>query len=166
MRKKHNKLLWHLRVLLSSILGTTAMTMFSYLLSAHQHKNFREPDLLDKLVHRLLRGDSKKQQQPAGWFLHYLTGLLFAEAYTLFWTANAEKNLRSGLMLGGISGIAAILIWKFAFSSHPDPPHVDFISFAAQLFVAHVIFGAFVALGYNLVKPSNSNKRLARTLVM
>ena len=157
--EKKNTIFWHLRILLSSLPGTTAMTLFSYLLSGHQHKNFREPDLLNKLFRRLLPANTEYKNQSAGWFLHYLTGLLFAEAYTAFWTAEPGKNIRTGLILGGISGFAAILIWKFAFTSHPDPPPVDFISFAGQLFIAHVIFGAFVAIGYNMVRPRKINEK-------
>lgn len=157
--KRNKQFLGHFRVLLSSISGTTAMTLFSYTMSGKQHKNFREPDLLNKLFQRLLPADSERQTQPAGWFLHYLTGLLFAEAYTPFWTGNSKQNVRSGLMLGGISGIAAILIWKFAFNAHPDPPPVDFLSFAAQLFVAHLLFGGFVALGHNILRPRIKNTK-------
>lgn len=137
------------QVLASAISGTTVMTLFSYLLSDRANKNFREPKLLGRLCYRLLPVTSKKNMLITGWVLHYLVGLLFAECYSLFWTGNQRADVKTGMVLGGISGFAAILIWKFTYALHPNPPLIDFTSFALQLVIAHLLFGIFAAFGYN-----------------
>ena len=70
-----------------------------------------------------------------GWTLHYLVGLLFAEIYAPLWEKTPmQPNLKNGLILGGISGIAAILVWKFTLEMHPDPVRVNFKKYAGHLF--------------------------------
>jgi hypothetical protein len=77
--------------------------------------------------------------------------LLFTKLYAPIWEETPLKpNVKNGLIFGGICGIAAILIWKFTLVVHPDPPAIDFIPFAIQLFVIHLIFGAFAAMGYRI----------------
>jgi hypothetical protein len=151
--KGHNKSFPQIRIWISSITGTTAMTLFSYLVSGKQHRNFREPDLLDKLFHRLPLFKTQKNTGLTGWLLHYLAGLLFAEGYAGFWLGNRQTDIKTGMVLGGLSGFAAILIWKFSYALHPNPPSIDFVSFSRQLIIAHVLFGVFVALGYDIAQP-------------
>ena len=61
------------------------MTLYSYLVSAIQHKNFKEPKLLGKMSANLLPWISRKKAFFTGWIMHYLVGLLFAEIYAPFW---------------------------------------------------------------------------------
>jgi hypothetical protein len=144
-----------LRVIVSSITGTTLMTLYSYAISWLQHKNFKEPELLGKMSRRLLPWIDRKESRITGWGMHYLVGLLFAEAYAPFWPEQQQHaNIKTGLVLGGISGIAAILIWRFTLDAHPFPPLVDFVPFAGQLFIAHVRFGLVAAVGYALSGPN------------
>lgn len=144
-----------LAVIISAVTGTTVMTFYSYIISLVQHKNFKEPKLLGKMSENLLPWVNSRESTIAGWCLHYLVGLLFAEAYAPFWPGSnmTNVNIKTGLVLGGISGIAAILIWRFMLDVHPFPPAVDFIPFAGQLFMAHLFFGVFAALGYLVGKP-------------
>ena len=140
------------RTLLASIIGTSAMTFYSYLVSWGTDKNFKEPKLLGQLAERFISGKSN-DNKITGWGMHYLMGLLFAETYAPFWSLKEnERNEKTGLVLGGISGIAAILLWKFTFTLHPDPPPIHFIRFAGQLFIAHLLFGLATALAFDLSK--------------
>jgi len=152
--KKYISLTQQRRIFGSSVAGTTAMSLFSYFLSGPGARNFREPNLLGKLIQRVLPVKTKTSAQMAGWGLHYLVGLLFAETYAPLWTGRPQADMKTGLVLGGISGIAAILIWRFTYAIHPYPPAVHFVLFAAQLFFAHVIFGVFTALGYDVATKS------------
>ncbi len=127
------------------------MTLYSYLISWIRNKNFKEPVLLDKMAGRLLPVLNTKNRL-AGWAIHFAVGLLFAETFAQFWKPGQNfANVKRGLVVGGLSGIAAILLWKFTLEAHPLPPAVDFVRFAGQLFIAHVVFGLFGALGYNAV---------------
>ena len=137
------------RVVTAAVGGTTMMTLYSYVISLARQKNFKEPVLLDKLITRLVPVADTKDGRVAGWVMHYLVGLLFAETYAPFWRGAQHSNTKKGLILGGFSGIAAILIWKFTLDAHPLPPEVDFVHFAGQLFIAHLVFGLFSALAFN-----------------
>ena len=136
-----------MRVVNAALLATSFMTLFSYAYSFLSKDNTKEPQLLGKLIHRL--GVPHKRAKVAGWAAHYGVGLLFAELYGQIWQrTSVNANAKSGLVFGGLSGIAAILIWKFTFAIHPFAPAVNFSSFAVNLFLAHLIFGLFAAIGY------------------
>ena len=51
-------------------------------------------------------------------------------------------------MLGGLSGILAIIIWKSTFKLHPAPPKIQTGKYYGHLLITHFIFGAFAVLGY------------------
>ncbi|MEP6750693.1 MAG: hypothetical protein ABJB86_23350 [Bacteroidota bacterium] len=142
-------------VICSALCGTTLMTVYSYIISRLQNKNFKEPKLLGKMSENLLPWLDRRTSRITGWYMHYLVGLLFAETYAPFWPATGKKGayIKTGLILGGISGISAILLWKFSLNAHPFPPAVDFIPFAGQLLIAHLFFGFFAAVGYMVSRP-------------
>ena len=60
------------KIITSAIIGTTAMTLFSYLISTSENKNYREPEILGKLIRRLPIDASKESSEIAGWCAHYL----------------------------------------------------------------------------------------------
>jgi len=139
-----------LRIILSSLLGTTAMTAYSHSVSAVKGYDFSEPRLLGKMVRNLVHAKHKKDPMLVGWCMHYLVGLLFAESYyPLYKRSFRQHPLRGGLVMGGLSGLAAILIWKFTVEAHPSPPAMHFPRFAGQLFIAHVVFGLFTMMGFS-----------------
>jgi len=133
--------------LYSSIAATSAMTAFSYLFSLLSGTNLREPHILAQLTGRVMPWHGKKKNILTGWWLHYAVGLLFSEMYIQFWENCSLKNKnKSGLIYGGLAGLAAILIWKFTLSVHPFPPAIDFGLFSLNLFLGHLIFGIVSAL--------------------
>jgi hypothetical protein len=137
----------------SALTATSAMTLFSWVYAIVFKDNTREPELLRKLIHRLFPGISKRKAGAAGWAAHYGVGLLFAELYGQIWERTSlNPNVQTGLMFGGLSGIAAILIWKFTLTIHPQPPAINFTNFAINLLLAHVIFGLFAAITYSPLK--------------
>jgi hypothetical protein len=137
-------------VAVSAFTGPSLMTLYSYLVSKKKKKNFREPKLLGQMAHRLTPWIQRKDNLWLGWGMHYLVGLLFAETYAPFSDVAGKDNLKKGLVFGGLSGLAAILTWKFTLYQHPLPPNVQFVQFAGQLFIAHLTFGFFAATGFNL----------------
>jgi hypothetical protein len=146
---KQMNLAERMKVVNAGLLATSFMTLFSYAYSFLSKDNTKEPQLLGKLIRRLRPGIPKRAAGVAGWAAHYGVGLLFAELYGRIWERTAiNVNARSGLVFGGLSGIAAILIWKFTFAIHPFAPAVNFTSFALNLFLAHLVFGLFAAIGY------------------
>jgi hypothetical protein len=138
-----------LKVLYSALLATSSMTLFSYLYSVVSKDDTREPQLLGKLIRRLRPGIPERGARVAGWAAHYGVGLLFAELYGQIWQRTGiNANTKTGLVFGGLSGIAAILIWKFILTVHPFTPALDFPSFALNLFLAHLVFGLFATVTY------------------
>lgn len=137
------------KILISAVVGTSAMTLFSYLISESNNKNFREPELLGNLIERLpaTTSDSKRVAQLASWGLHYTLGTLFVTAYDKLWKkTKVAPSLTSGTLLGAASGVVGVVGWKLLFESHPHPPANNLKPFFGHLILAHVVFGIFSAL--------------------
>jgi hypothetical protein len=127
--------------LLAAFLGTSAMTLFSYLVSRKKNKDFREPRLLGKMVYRAVPEIKKPESKVAGWILHCTTGLVFTIIYAeLLKNKKLKSNVPDGIILGLINGVVAVGIWKATFSLHPDPPQIHFKDFYKHLILAHVVF--------------------------
>ncbi|MGN6396836.1 MAG: hypothetical protein ACTHMI_14795 [Mucilaginibacter sp.] len=150
-------------IVISGIAGTTFMTLFSHLVSAADGENFSEPERLGQLAHRLIPKIDKKQSQALGWLGHYGVGLLFAMVYVELWRRRRPKSsIKNNLVVGGISGLIAVAIWKTTFSLHPLPPRLSFNKYYAQLVPAHVIFAVFAGIGFqllNMIKKETEDGR-------
>ncbi len=145
-------------VLTAGITGTTFMTLFSYLVSVADGENFSEPERLGQLADRLLPTLNKEQSQALGWLGHYGVGLLFSLVYVELWRRRWPKSsIKNNLLIGGISGIIAVAIWKTTFKMHPLPPALSFNKYYLQLIPAHVVFAVFAGIGYQLLKKLENN---------
>jgi hypothetical protein len=141
------------KALLSGITGTGFMTLFSYIVSVIKKENFSEPEHLATMLHRFTPGTSKKINQIAGWNAHFAVGLLFASAYVELWEQGKIKpSVKNGLLLGTVSGLLALAIWKLTFKIHPLPPWINFNKYYIQLVPAHIVFALFATLAYKLLK--------------
>ena len=141
------------KILTSSVGGTSLMSLFSYLISDSKHKNFREPEILGELIKRVVPDVSKTQADIAGWALHYAAGTVFTGIYDQIWEKTSIKpSVKSGAILGAISGLAGIAIWRAAIAAHPNPPIKDYNSYYKHLLLAHVFFGIAAAESYKHTK--------------
>lgn len=145
------------KTLISAIVGTTAMTIFSYFVSDWKNKNFREPEVLGQLVERLPNKVSKESAQMAGWGTHYAIGILFMLFY-INWLkqTKAKPSLTSGTLLSIISGLTGVMGWKGMFEGHPNPPSKNLKAYFGHLLLAHIVFGGFSALTHKLIDNKNS----------
>jgi hypothetical protein len=135
------------KIIFSGITGTSLMTLFSYAVSGAGKKNFKEPELLAALEKTALTDAIKALALPAGWGTHYSIGIVWAAVYEYFWQKKLMKRtVKNGLILGGLSGLTGIAIWKLTFKIHPDPPRIDFRKFYIQLLIAHLIYGLGVTV--------------------
>jgi glucan phosphoethanolaminetransferase (alkaline phosphatase superfamily) len=140
-------------VITAGITGTTFMTLFSYLISVADGENFSEPERLGQLAERLLPKLSKEQGQALGWLGHYAVGLLFALVYVELWRRRRPKSsIKNNLLVGAVSGLIAVAIWKTTFKLHPLPPALSFNKYYLQLVPAHVVFAVFAGIGYQILK--------------
>ena len=128
------------KIALAGIAGTSAMTIYSYLLSNSRNKNFREPALLAEMVQKLHPSIPKNDAQIIGWVLHYGVGVFFASVYR-FLLKQKTANIKAGAIVGGITGLVGISIWQLSFLLHPRPPRTDYTKFYGQLMIGHIIFG-------------------------
>lgn len=139
-----------LQIILATLIGTTLMTIFSYIVSRVKGKQFREPVLLNKILDRWVDMYlTPHSSNPAGWILHFVVGLGFVVVYHLLWQYSAiEVSWLSAAIMGAVSGLVGIGIWTVTFVIHPNPPEVHFFGFFTQLFFAHIIFGVGAWVGY------------------
>ena len=145
------------RILISALVGTSAMTLFSYLVSESKNKNFREPEVLGKLIERLPKSVSRESAQMAGWGMHYAIGTLFVACYSELWERTKIKpSLTSGTLLGTASGVVGVMGWKFMFEAHPNPPAKNLKPFFGHLLLAHIVFAVSSAFTYNLTHGKRS----------
>ena len=137
------------RILFAGIVGTSAMTLFSYLVSERKNKNFREPELLGQLIERLPIKSSNQSAHIAGWAIHYAIGISFMVCYSKIWEHTRSKpTLSSGALLGAVNGLVGVSGWKLMFEAHPNPPAKELKPFFGHLILAHVVFGVFNVIGY------------------
>lgn len=139
-----------LKILLATLIGTSVMTLFSYLMSEAFQKLFKEPVILNLLVDRAgIAEVPDSRRNLLGWVLHFLVGLTFVIIYDRIWAwTELEPSWTTGLIFGAVSGIIGILAWMTMFALHPREPRIDFNDYYLQLFFAHVLFGLGAAAVY------------------
>ena len=136
-------------IIKAGVIGTSSMTLFSYITSEKKNKNFKEPKLLCKLINRLASVD-KTSAIIAGWAAHYTTGIIFATLYSgLLQKTKLNNTLSEGIVTGALSGIVAVAVWHTVFKLHPVRPHVKLKNYYGHLIVTHIVFGAVTMLLLN-----------------
>lgn len=145
------------KVLSSGFIGTSAMTIFSYLVSEIMSENFREPEIQIIIIKNILPTATEYAPYLA-WSLHYFIGFSFAFIYVRLWDYNKLKpNIESGMFLGAVSGIVGIIGWYFTLKIYPNLPVINPKHFFILLFFAHIILGIFAMIGYVLIKKLTDN---------
>jgi hypothetical protein len=140
-------------ILVSGFVGTLFMTFFSYLLSNVSGRNFREPQLLN----RLLSGSeiislNVKKTSSIGWFLHYCAGWFLATVYySIVRFTEIPHGWISGIIFGFCAGIFAIGIWKLMFTLNANSPDIDQPRFFIHLLIAHIIFSIGMVMVYLVI---------------
>ena len=141
-----------LQLVVVSIAATSAMTLFSYVVSASFRELYKEPVLLTFILNKLNTELSVKSKRVLAWLIHYIIGLMFVVIYHLLWFYNVLPiSLLIALLLGAISGIIGIIGWMFMFKITNHKPVIDFKGYYIQLFFAHIIFALTATLVYYLL---------------
>jgi hypothetical protein len=150
------------KIIVAGLIGTTFMTIYSYLISKKEKEQYREPELLNALIDRskYLPSIPNKKVHLAGWATHYAIGILFVLFYRLLWKKSLEEpTIAKIFVIGAASGAIGILSWKFFFSEHDNPPSNNRRGYYRQLFYAHLIFVAAAVLSYKGVSPDLSGDK-------
>lgn len=83
----------------------------------------------------------------AGWLLHITTGTIFTSIYDqILEKTSIKPNVTSGAVMGALSGLAGIAVWRATIAMHPKPPVKDYNLYYKHLILAHVFFGVAAAL--------------------
>ncbi len=138
-------------VLIPALVATSAMTAFSYIYSVIVKKQFREPELLNKLLMRWSnRFQNLSTNSLLGWIIHYLVGVFFMFVFYLIWEKlEIEATVLSGIILGFVAGILGVFGWNITFWIHPNPPKLNFKQYFVHLILAHVVFGISGVITYH-----------------
>jgi len=146
-------------IILAGITGTTAFTLFSYMVSKSTGKNFKEPELIGKMIDHPAVKVEDQVAQFAGWITHYIIGISFAAAYKkIIDSTNMKPTLTNGMITGAFSGLPATLGWHTSLSIHPVPPRKKSFDYYAQLFFGHIIFGAASFFVFGAFKKRSEKK--------
>jgi hypothetical protein len=128
------------KVLLPSVVATSLMTLFSYLIAETENKNFSEPELLAKIEKKNL-DVSKQFALPAGWLTHYSIGVLINLFFDITWEQfKIKSTFNRGITSGVLGGLIAIGAWRLLFAALPKRSANYYKKFYTQLFIAHIIF--------------------------
>lgn len=142
-----------LRFAAATLVGTSAMTLYSYIISKKKKQQFTEPVLLNQLMDDAsgLPETNKPESHPAGWAGHYAVGLLFVISYYILWRRTlTSPTVGKSLAVGSASGLLAIVAWQIMFSASDNPPQNNRRRYFGQLFVAHLIFSLAALYSYRL----------------
>ena len=140
-------------IIIGGIAGTTAFTLFSYMLSRLLNKNFKEPELLGRMIDTLEPDMDNGEARFTGWILHYAVGCAFAAGYSmLLKTTGLQPSVKNGLIIGAVTGIPAVQSWDVALKTHPAPPRKRSLNYYSQLLVGHAIFGAVTLFVFRHLK--------------
>lgn len=148
------------KIIIAGVVGTTFMTLYSYLKARKENQEYVEPVMINKLIDdsENLPRIKNEDSHPSGWVLHYATGIGFMGGYYLLWhKALAKPTLIKILVIGSLSGLTGIAVWKLLFTQHNRPPQNYRYGYYRQLFIAHIIFTLFAIPTY---KALGSNKQL------
>jgi hypothetical protein len=138
-------------IVIAAFAATSAMTIFSYILSDAFRKLYKEPLLLEYLIAGMHLNISTAAKKISAWLIHYLIGLFFVWTYFfLFEKGWYTISWRSGIIFGCIIGIIGIIGWRIMFALSPRKVPVRLSEYFLQLFLAHLIF-AFTTIGVYFV---------------
>jgi hypothetical protein len=141
-----------IKIISATLVGTSAMTAFSYYISSEFRKKFEEPRLLVYVMKLCKIELSYTTATMLAWVIHYILGLLFVLAYDVLWNCCFELNWISALVFGCVSGIIGIIGWIIIFSLPSKSPRVAYTSSFIQLFFAHLLLAAGAFSVYKLME--------------
>jgi hypothetical protein len=129
-------------LLVVAFIATSAMTIFSYVISASFKELYKEPLLLKYILVKINVSVSDNLKEVLAWVIHYAIGFLFVLSYYFLWKLGIiHLTVLNGLYIGAISGIIAIISWIIMFRLSGFNRKATDKGYYTQLFIAHIIFG-------------------------
>ncbi len=141
---------------IASLAGTSAMTLFMYILSFITGYKTKVINVLGTLLTFQAGPNGELSTSPLavsiGSIAHYAIGFAFTLVYGwIWWKELLQPDWWSILILGTISGILAIGFWGTVLKIHPRPPRVKLSAYLIAIFFAHYVFVWGVVLGFKFL---------------
>ncbi|RNL87225.1 hypothetical protein ED312_10465 [Sinomicrobium pectinilyticum] len=146
-------------LIITAIVSTSVMTLFSYRYARARSSQFKEPELLNLLVKNSgIIPLSPSKKNILGWILHYAIGFFFVLIFEiLLSTGIVDFSLVICVVYGIVIGVIGVCSWLFMFSLNNDPPKIRFSEFYVHLLLAHLFFAVSMGLMYILIASITNN---------
>jgi putative exporter of polyketide antibiotics len=131
--------------MVAGIAATTLMTVFVLVIRLITGKQINVIRILGTMLTASTTTDGECPKKvgilAAGIIAHYAVGLFFSIVYIWLWTHRIIKtDWVTTTVLGFLTGLLAITVWRLYFSIHAHPPRVPLRLFLVCIFGAHVVF--------------------------
>lgn len=137
--------------LTSGIFATVCMTGISYILSRIYTKNFREPELLQKVLFGTNSDPSAKLHVITSWLVHLAIGCLLAVSINFIWINEILRLTMANSIIVGIGvGVFAVLCWLIFLFLRKIFHIIESRFYYVQLVLVHIIFTIIVTGFYRL----------------
>ncbi|MAS70047.1 MULTISPECIES: hypothetical protein [Zunongwangia] len=136
------------------IIGTTMMTIFSFIYSYITNYSFNEPNLLNYVLvtSEFLFLRRLGEQQIIGWIFHYLIGIAFAYLYYKgIDIYDFDSTLPNGVLYGIILSVLGISGWACLLFKNFPIPDIYFKGFFFHLILAHLVYGLSIAVCFEFL---------------
>jgi hypothetical protein len=142
----------NLKVILSGLFGTLAMTLFVNLAAAIFKKPFHVIEVLLRMMQRGENTDSRQTKNikyAIALVVHYSIGVCFAYVFHFLLQQHViELSWTNAILFGSLAGLIGILGWRIVFAIHPNPPQLELIHYLLVIWLGHLIFAAGVFITY------------------
>ncbi|WP_296622170.1 hypothetical protein [Marivirga sp.] len=143
-----------LLTIISGFVGTIAMTIVMYLYGNLTKKKTKVVHILGLMMtgNLALSKEQKTKILTTGSIAHLFIGILFSFAYFLLWNWGVFNiSTFDSIIVGALSGVLAIIVWKSYFNVYRKPPRVPLPHYFTALFISHIVFGLVTVSVFNLI---------------
>lgn len=143
-----------LLTIVSGFAGTFAMTIVMYLYGSLTKKKTKVVHILGLMMtgNLALCKEQKTKILATGSIAHVFIGVLFSFSYFLLWNWGVFNiSTFDSIIIGALSGILAIIVWKSYFTVYRKPPRVPLDHYFTALFISHIIFGMVTVSMFSII---------------
>jgi hypothetical protein len=141
-----------LQILIVSIAATSAMTLFSYAVSARYREVYKEPILLSHLLTQVKFDLPIFSKKILGWLLHFSIGFFFVLVYHLLWRYDIlDLSAINVFILGIVSGLIGVFSWAVILKMIKYTFSIDFKGYYIQMFISRIVFALYAATVYYIL---------------
>lgn len=149
-----------IRILISGIVATLAMTVFMNICAWISRRNMHVIAILSKMLPGFFDRKGPEDQsryRPMAFLLHYSIGIVFAFLYHVWRSSEGSPDYQSMAepwILGFLLGMIAVAGWTLFIRIHPAPLlTVPWEQYLVCVFIGHIIFSFAMIACYQFMDP-------------